>query len=154
MPVYLGPDPGPRPVLTLEPVTEFSMPNGTVTVVIDRTKGVMDIFAEHEADDLDWELACGLIQRVGLTGDMTTGEYLKGVDVWRVRLKGRKAATTRAKGLQRATGAMGAAIVAMLPLLPVATVTQMAPPAAASSNQPARHFGTAWHPSQHRRRIA
>jgi hypothetical protein len=155
MPVKLDPGPGPRPVLKLETVTEFSMPNGTVTVVIDRTKGVMDIFAEHEADDLDWELACGLIQRVGLTGDMRQGEYLKGVDVWRVRLKGRQAATVRAKRLHRATGAMGAAIVAMMPLLPVVSpAATMAPPAAASSNGPARHSQPTWHPSQpgHRRR--
>lgn len=85
--------PGPRsaiglaPVITFERVTEFTMPNGTVTVVIDRDKGIMDIFAEHEADALDWELACGLLERMGLSGRMPRGEYLKGVDVWRIQLK-------------------------------------------------------------------
>lgn len=72
---------------SLEPVTEFQMPRGTVTVIIDRAKGVLDIFAEHECDTLDWELTCGLLDRMGLTGSLPRGEYLNGVDTWRVQLR-------------------------------------------------------------------
>jgi hypothetical protein len=72
---------------TVDRVTEFHMPMGTVTVVVDRMKGVLDIFAEHECDALDWELTCGLIDRMGLTGELPRAEYLKGVDIWRIHLK-------------------------------------------------------------------
>ena len=76
-----------RPVSELELVTEFAMPNGTVTVVLDRSKGLLDIFAEHEADPLDWELTSGLIDRMGLSGELPRGEYLKGIVTWRIQLK-------------------------------------------------------------------
>jgi hypothetical protein len=98
------------------------MPNGTVTVIIDRSKGLMEIFAEPEPDPTDWELACGLMTRLGLTGQMQQGEYLKGVDVFRVQLRGRQAPARRAKADYgtRAMGAVAAAMLACLPLLTVA----------------------------------
>jgi hypothetical protein len=124
-----GPDPGPGPrpygqpiaprrVLKFENVTQFDMPNGTVTVIIDRPKGLMEIFAEPEPDPVDWELTCGLLSRMGLSGQLQQGEYLKGIDVWRVSLKGRQAATqrTRATYSTRAMGAVAAAVLACLPL--------------------------------------
>lgn len=77
-----------RPVSECDQVIEFAMPHGTVTVVIDRGKGLLDIFAEHEADPLDWELTCALIQRMGLSGELPRGQYFKGIITWRVQLKG------------------------------------------------------------------
>lgn len=76
-----------RLVTPLEPLSEFQMPMGTVTVVIDRDKGTMDIFAEHECDPLDWDMACMLIQKMGTPGDLPEGDYLKGVDTWHVQLR-------------------------------------------------------------------
>jgi hypothetical protein len=135
-----------RPVLQFESVTQFDMPNGTVTVIIDRPKGLMEIFSEPEPDPVDWELACGLITRMGLSGQLQQGEYLRGVDVFRVQLKARQAPARRARGAYstRAIGAVAAFALICLPLLAVAH------PHVARHTGPARHpqvtMGTPEHP--------
>jgi hypothetical protein len=106
-------------------VTQFDMPNGTVTVIIDRPKGLMEIFAEPERDPVDWELTCGLLSRMGLSGQLQQGEYLKGIDVWRIQLRDHQAATRRTRATY-GTRAMGAAVVALLACLPVLPVAHVA----------------------------
>lgn len=66
---------------------EVPTPHGTVTIVVDQSQGIMDIFAEHDPHPADWAMATALITTLCEPG--TTGEpdYLKGIDTWRVALK-------------------------------------------------------------------
>ena len=71
----------------LEPQSELSTPNQTVTIVIDQAQGVMDIFTEHDPHPEDWEITCELIRWLCSPGSVGEPDYLKGVDTFRIKLK-------------------------------------------------------------------
>lgn len=74
------------PVSDPDMITELIAPFGTVTILIDQDRGVMDIFSEPDAHPLDWELAARLIEQMGQE-DIGVASYLRGVDVFRVSLR-------------------------------------------------------------------
>ena len=127
----------PAPVvLPFEPVSEIVMPCETVTIIIDRPKGVLDIFADEEVDNIDWGLTCGVLERMGLLGQLGEPEYLKGVDVFRIQLRRPRAALRRPKFGYRSVGALGAAVACMAFLLPAASHPPRGPEAALSVTHP------------------
>lgn len=67
---------------------QIETPTGTVTIVVDRPQGVMDIFAEHEPHPLDWAVAVEMIKCLAYPEDLGEPDYLKGIDTWRITLKG------------------------------------------------------------------
>lgn len=64
----------------------FDTPDGTATVTIDRDKGVLEIHADQEVTQLDWDVICSLLRSVGAT-DIGEPSYLGGVDVWKISLR-------------------------------------------------------------------
>lgn len=66
---------------------QIETPTGTVSIVVDRPKGVMDIFAEHDPHPLDWAVAVEMIKQLAYPEDPGEPDYLKGIDTWRITLK-------------------------------------------------------------------
>lgn len=65
----------------------ISTPTGTVSIVVDRPKGVMDIFAEHDPHPLDWAVAVEMIKHLAYPEDLGEPDYLKGIDTWKITLR-------------------------------------------------------------------
>jgi hypothetical protein len=75
-----------KPASWLEPFTEFQMPKGTITVIIDQKKGIMDIYAQHDVHPFDWDCVVGLLSRMAVP-DIGEPSYLKGIDTWHIQLR-------------------------------------------------------------------
>jgi len=66
---------------------EVATPHGTITIVIDRKRGVMEIFAEHDPHPDDWDVAASMIMELCGPGTADEPDYLRGIDTWQVKLK-------------------------------------------------------------------
>lgn len=75
------------PVLAREEPWEIHTPTGTVSIVVDRPRGVMDIFSEHEPHPLDWAVAVQMIKQLAYPEDLGEPDCLKGINAWRITLK-------------------------------------------------------------------
>lgn len=75
------------PAIRENKLYQIETPTGTVSIIVDRPKGVMDIFAEHDPHPLDWAVAVEMIKRLAYPEDLGEPDYLKGVDTWRITLK-------------------------------------------------------------------
>ena len=84
---------GPLRPVRLDPVGELEMlghlelPNGTVTLNLDRDKGIMDVFTEQEPHPSDWAITAQIIKLLCCYDDMGEPDRLKGIDTWRIQLK-------------------------------------------------------------------
>ena len=66
---------------------QIETPTGTVSIVVDRPKGVMNIFAEHDPHPLDWAVAVEMIKHLAYPQDLGEPDYLKGIDTWKITLR-------------------------------------------------------------------